>query len=382
MGVYTSFRLARSRVIGLVAAVLSAAAACTKSPTGPAVSVVSGRASTPADGAQISFYAQPVSVSIDNGGAADAAAAVTDTVQVATDAAFAAIVVSLDVPQAAGPTTLATLPPLAPATQYFWRVRSAAGGNDAPFTAGRAFTIGPRVVLGAPVVVQPQPSAFVPLRPTFVVANVSRLGPSGHLLYQFDVSTQASMTPLVAASTVAEGVSQTTFTPSADLDAATTYFWRVRATDAATQESGPAATASFVTPLSGAAMLKVHNGTGCNSLNTDLGFAGAVRLQSDKLTFSQEGSSTLTLIVPATGAGSINGYGVGGAQGQRFNPGVPPGLAVQIALAAPGVVQASSFTDGGQISGTFSATFKSYNQFNEYGTSCAGSGFQWALSPR
>src|ERR1700720_1847797 len=73
------------------AACLVAAIAGCSSPTHPSVSVVSGRPVSPASGTQFSFYNQPITLVVANGVATAGASPIT-AVEVATDAAFTAVV--------------------------------------------------------------------------------------------------------------------------------------------------------------------------------------------------------------------------------------------------------------------------------------------------
>ena len=86
--------------------------------------------------------------------------------------------------------------------------------------------------------------------PTFTVTNATRSGPIGALTYRFEIATNGAFSPLLVSGTVNEGTSRTTFTPSIDLPAETTLFWRVTVSDLANGVSGPTTlAASFATSL-------------------------------------------------------------------------------------------------------------------------------------
>jgi hypothetical protein len=355
--------------------------ACTHVPTSPAtaVPIVTAKPALPAGGTQISFYAQPITLSVTNGGAAVLRAPVVDTFQVATDAAFASLLVNLDVPQSSDTTTSLTLPSLAPSAQYFWRVRSTrAGGADGPFSAPLTFIVGPRVFLGMPVLVQPLAGGFVTLRPTFVVANATRTGPAGSVAYQFDVSMQSSFSPIVVTGTVPEGAGQTSFAPTTDLTAATGYFWRVQATDTTNHEAGPASTVgAFATPVVGSATLTLHSTRSC-TLDTDIRFAGTASLTSSGWSFRSAATTFspfdlhLTLTAPVSQTGTLVGQdmGLGLHRGSNFLVGMYD-LAQVTGVSFGSVGVTGSLGAGRLITG---------NQFD--GPLCDTAGFTWQVTTR
>ena len=80
------------------------------------------------------------------------------------------------------------------------------------------------------------------------MTNATRSGPVGALTYKFEIATNSAFSPVLVTATVNEGVSRTTFTPSTDLPAETTLFWRVTASDVANGVTGPTTLpATFVT---------------------------------------------------------------------------------------------------------------------------------------
>src|SRR5262249_47744144 len=126
-------RRARSRVPTgrllrvLVVAVLTAACS---SPTWPGTSAAAAAPLSPANGASIPFYKQPITLTATNG-VATGGAAVAATFDVATDAAFAKVVSTISGQAGADGHVTATLAPLGAATDYYWRVRTAADGATA-----------------------------------------------------------------------------------------------------------------------------------------------------------------------------------------------------------------------------------------------------------
>ena len=123
-----------------------------------------------------------------------------------------------DVPQSAGQTSL-KLDPLAAGRDYYWHVRTTGADTIGVFTSTLKFTIGPAVVIQAPIVASPAGgAASVPQRPTLTVTNAVHTGPvGGGLVYRFDIATSNTFATIIASGTVAEGSGQTSFTPTADL---------------------------------------------------------------------------------------------------------------------------------------------------------------------
>jgi hypothetical protein len=242
----------KSRFVTLSAAfaLFAVAAACEKSSPvtpsavvpGPSVTVASVTdASTgvtvgapqpisPADGAQFKNVEQPVKLAISNG-VTTSSAALAYSFEVATDAGFASKVYTKDnVAEGAGGQTSLTLDKLSPAKTYFWRARS---GSAGPASKVRSFSIGPEVILQAPVLAAPAQNATVTGRTVTLTANnVGRTGPAERVTYRFEVSDSSSFTNLVFVSSVLEQPgSQTSVTVNTTSNVAATYFWRVQASD-------------------------------------------------------------------------------------------------------------------------------------------------------
>jgi hypothetical protein len=213
---------------------LGVASSCTSSvkPSG-STTVTTALPVSPANGAQVANAAQPVTLTVTNAVVTGASSTVTYTFEVATDPAFAVKVVTKDVPQTSGQTSL-KLDTLAGGKDYFWHVRTTSADTVGAFTSPLIFTIGPAVSVLSPSALSPGNGTTVQsLRPTFVVSNAGRTGPVTSISYRFEVATNATFTAIVASGTVSEGTNgQTSFTPSADLATSVTYFWHAQATDA------------------------------------------------------------------------------------------------------------------------------------------------------
>ena len=252
--------------LAAMAAVCLAAAACSKSssPTQPTTaattataesaaataSVTVPRAVSPAAGASIRNVDQPVTLVVANAVITQSATA-TYTFEVSTDSGFATKAYSkTGVAAGASGQTSLTIDKIPAGTSYFWHARADGGGTSGPFSAARAFTIGPAITIDSATLVSPISGAATGARPTFTVTNATRSGPIGALTYRFEIATNGAFSPLLVSGTVNEGTSRTTFTPSIDLPAETTLFWRVTVSDLANGVSGPTTlAASFATSL-------------------------------------------------------------------------------------------------------------------------------------
>lgn len=204
------------------------------SPSKPSASLAGARPSSPSDGAQVSFYAQPVTLRAANA-VTSGQDQITNTFQLATDNAFSTVVVSKDVTQAANGQTTLTLDPLS-SKDYYWRVRSHADDSTGTVSPTFKFTIGPPLAIQPPVPVQPLAGSLVHKRPTFTVTNAVRTGPapSAPLSYRFDVASDAGFGSVIATGVVPEGQGQTSFTLTTDLISGASFYWRARATDSTT----------------------------------------------------------------------------------------------------------------------------------------------------
>jgi hypothetical protein len=239
--------------VAAVAAVCLAAAACSNSstPTQPtsaaaaadhaaaSSSVTVPRQVSPAAGASIRNVDQPVALVVANAVLTQSATA-TYTFEVSTDPGFATKVYSKSgVAAGSGGQTSLTIDKIPAGTSYFWRARAEGGGTTGPFSVARAFTIGPAIIIDAATLVSPISNAGTGARPTFTVTNATHSGPVGGLTYKFEIAATSSFSPVLVTGTVSEGTGRTSFTPSSDLPAETTLFWRVTVSDAANGVSGP-----------------------------------------------------------------------------------------------------------------------------------------------
>jgi hypothetical protein len=253
----------KHRVLGVLAILaLAAGAACSKkNPVQPSDqsaaksatdaltgSVGAPRPLTPANGAQVRNIDQPVTLVVTNGFSTKPGASYT--FEVATDSGFATKVQTKEAAEAAGGQTSVRLDALAAARDYFWHVRSTAGGTIGLFSPTFKFTVGPAVSLSAPLPIAPLNGSATGARPPLRVTNVTRSGATGPLSYRFDVATTSSFTTIVASGTVPEGTNETGFIPATDLPPNSTFFWRATATDTANSVAGTSSVPqSFTTSL-------------------------------------------------------------------------------------------------------------------------------------
>ena len=246
----------------LVAAV--AAGACSKSaPASPTVaatpavvdpaltgSVTTPRPLTPVAGAAIPNLQQPVTLTVLNAVVTKSTGTIY-SFEVASDAGFATKVQTKDgVAEGSGGQTSLKLDALTPARDYWWHARATAGGTTGVFGTAFKFTVGPAIVVNTATPIAPINGAATGARPTLRATNATRTGPAGPISYRFEVSNSSSFTSILATATVAEGVNETGYTPTADLPINVTLFWRVTAIDSTNNISSPAtAPQTFITSL-------------------------------------------------------------------------------------------------------------------------------------
>ena len=217
---------------------------------------------SPANGAHISSAAQPVTLTINNATVNNNNVAIAYTFEVATDESFASKVLTKDVPQASGQTSL-KLDVLTSGKDYYWHVRTTA---DTVGTFGTAmkFTIDPALVLGAPAPLSPSSGSTRMIWPALTVANAVRTTSVGPLQYKFDVSTSSSFNTILVTATVPEGPTQTSYTPNQAAPTQTTdYFWRATVLDQGNSVLSDATapqTFTFEPPTSAAAKIAAEEG--------------------------------------------------------------------------------------------------------------------------
>ncbi len=228
---------------------------CSKStPTAPSVSVGQPTPLLPSNGAQIANLAQPVTLVVQNA-TVSGSTSVFYTFEVATDSGFANKAQGKGgIIGGSGGQTVVTLDTLLANQTYFWHAQATGGGSTGAFGPTYSFSIGPVVSLGTPTLVSPVSNGLVSDRPKFTVTNAVKVGPTGTVVYKFEVSDSLGFTNIVAAGTVSEGPGQTSYTPSLNLPTGKTLYWRVTALDQTNNVTGvPSAVQSFTCNPSSAA---------------------------------------------------------------------------------------------------------------------------------
>ena len=373
------------RLLGL--SLLGITAACT-SPTRPSVSVVAARPLTPANDAQISFYAQPITLVVSR--AASTVSSTVITFEVATDAAFANNVATKAATQDDQGTTTVSLGPLASSTAYYWRATTRSGDNTVVSSTFK-FIVGPTVVLHPPVLDQPAANSLQHRRPTFTVQNALRVGAAGPVSYRFEVATDPSFEMISTAATVTESAGQTSFTPTMDLAAGVTHYWRVRTMDATTGMTSDYAMSSFSTPAPDDGNyrydLVVEFPPACV---TQRGFESVGKISFDD-NLSVHGDM-LRFAVPV-GSFAVNivrdGTHLSGTIGGMSQPYSSSGQTFEVwrtrvdVFPRPPLSEVPTFTGAtdnkGRLTGTFDGAVQSYLSFETF--ACVAQGFTWTLTP-
>jgi hypothetical protein len=198
----------------------------------------------PAAGQRLQFSDQPLTLAVRNA-AGTGKTPLTYGFQVATDPAFGNLIYSKDgVAEGPGGQTSFQIDKLPGSKDYFWRARAVSGGLQGPFTAARSFSIGPEVVLQAPVLSAPAPNGNAYGSATLTVNDVARSGPTGQIFYDFQVSDSPSFGNIIFEASVPEQPGQTSTQVTSQLNTNQTYYWRVQATDPSNSITGPFSPAS------------------------------------------------------------------------------------------------------------------------------------------
>jgi hypothetical protein len=257
-------------------------------PTRQTVSMAAAKAVFPADGTVLASTGQPVTLTAQNAVTTQPTLPVSDTFEVATESAFAHIVVTKTIPQGAGGQTSVTLDPLPPST-YYWRVRATAGGAVVTSTSG-TFRIA--AVLQAPVLVSPASGVLIghlnqPI--ALVVQNPAPSPPVSGVIDSFDVATDAAFANVVVSKSVSPAAIGPTPLVLDPLPGSATYYWRVRvaATDAIGAVSGTASFRIGPALVSGPYRLTIA-GSG-----TQLTFDSTLTVSTQALVFFNPGSDGL-----------------------------------------------------------------------------------------
>ena len=233
------YSVARSCIVALT---LAAAVGCAKSPAQPSADTTTAPVpSLPPNNSQVRNTDQPVTLVVTN--AVSSKTGLTYTFEVATDVAFASKVQTKDaIPEGTNGQTSVKLDPLLAGRDYYWRARAQPSGSTGVFGIASRFALGPVINIFTPVLIGPLNNAVTAQRPALRVFNAARVGTAGVVTYTFEIASNASFSPTIFSATVAEGINETGFIPTADLPRGSPLFWRATATDTS-NGAGTAATA-------------------------------------------------------------------------------------------------------------------------------------------
>jgi hypothetical protein len=211
----------------------------------PGVSITAPKPLEPGSGTTLTFGTEPPALLIENPGTSGVRALWLQ-VEVGADGGFQQIVHMADrvTPGTDGRTTYRLPEPLGAGYTYYWRARAQDGANTGPYSSVSTFSVVAPAVIEAPTATAPS-GTLTTNRPDFRVTNGAISGTSG-VVYRFEISQSANMSPLTALVTATPGSNGATTMTLGELPYSTTYYWRAFATDG-TKQSGYSSTLSFRT---------------------------------------------------------------------------------------------------------------------------------------
>jgi hypothetical protein len=211
----------------------------------PGVNISAPALIEPAQGFKFKESEQPIRLVVQNA-TTSGVRALTYSFEVAADSGFTTKVFSRSGVAPGDGKTSVQIDRLEIGRAYYWRAWAEDGANTGAIaTAG--FEIYPKPAVTAPVPASPiNNEVAATTAPSLRAHNATWVGPVGALGYEFQVATDQSFSKLVSAGIIPEGSGDTTFT-AATLAAATSHFWRVRASDGE-NSSAWSATQGFKTP--------------------------------------------------------------------------------------------------------------------------------------
>lgn len=211
----------------------------------PGVSITAPKPLEPGAGATLVASSDPYTLLIENPGSSGQRA-IWLQLEMAADSNFQQIVHQADriEPGPNGRTAYRLPEPLGAGFTYYWRTRAADGANTGPYSAVSNFTVVVPVVIEAPVAVEPSGN-LTTNKPTFKARNGAISGTTG-VVYRFEVSNNAEMSPAMAVVTASPGGDGNTSMTLGELPYNTVLYWRVYGTDG-TKQSGHSQTLAFRT---------------------------------------------------------------------------------------------------------------------------------------
>lgn len=260
----------------------------------------------PAQGFRFKETQQPIRLLIENS-SSTGVRPVSYLFEVASDENFSSKVYARSgVPPGDGGRTSVTVEKLDLGRGYYWRVRAEDGANSSTFAAS-SFEVLPKALLTPPPLQSPVGGVTASSkRPELVVGASNRNAAIGWVRYEFQISSNVSFGAIVASGVRDEGGGNTGFTPDGDLVSATTYYWRVRASDGDTTSSWSAGE-SFRTPSAAPTPTPgpTNPGGPCNSTNPD------TIVKCERAKYGHMNSDQLASFLRAS-AQSLNRNGIGG----------------------------------------------------------------------
>jgi hypothetical protein len=201
----------------------------------PGVNITAPALLEPAQGFKFKENEQPIRLVVQNA-TSNGVRALTYTFEVAADSGFGTKVFSRSGVAPGDGKTSVQVDRLEIGRAYYWRAWAQDGANTGTMAAA-GFEIYPKAAVNPPVPFTPVNNEVIAsTAPALKAHNASWVGPVGGLAYEFQIATDQAFTRLVAAGIVGEGAGDTNFN-SSPLTAATTHYWRVRASDGETSSS-------------------------------------------------------------------------------------------------------------------------------------------------
>jgi hypothetical protein len=213
----------------------------------PGVSISAPKPLEPIAGTQVVNDGRPQTLLIENAGTSGPRELWLQ-VELAADANFQQVLHHAD-RLTLGPngrTSYRMPEPLGPGHTYYWRSRAMDGANTGPYSSTAHFAVIDPVVIEPPLPIEPNGN-IATNRPEFRARNGKVTGPAGQVIYRFEVATAPDPAATVAVVTATPNGNGTTTMSMGDLPWDRTFYWRVWATDGATQ-SPFSGVMSFKTP--------------------------------------------------------------------------------------------------------------------------------------
>jgi hypothetical protein len=198
----------------------------------PGVNISAPKLLEPGSGWEVNADKQPLTLLIENA-TTNGVRPLSYVFEVATDANFRnKVLTKSGVSQGAGGRTSLRLPSaLAANKTYYWHARAEDGANTGAFSPAVSFKLMEPVSIDRPVPISPVNGDQTDTTPVLRFRNAGRSGPVGSITYRVEVSRNTQFTAIAWSGRTGEHSGSDTTINTGTLDAGTTFFWRVRATD-------------------------------------------------------------------------------------------------------------------------------------------------------